>query len=500
MGILVLLLLGCGHEPPGAAPVPLAPGEFLSPLVRLQRLQGEEDHLHIDELRLREDGLLLQASYTFGVIDAREPHAMRYLSQGLRHEIPGARRPPGAIHLASRGDLVFTTHRGTIRNPAFLSGWDIRDPAAPVQLPVLQEPGISYEGIDTSGDALFVGLHEDGLGVYRFDRLAGFRRTAALSGFHNAWGVCARGSRVFVADGEGGLVTVDADDPDAPRIAGRVQTGGLATDVVVDGDLAYVAAGSAGLVVVSVADFARPRIVGRAAMPGAAVRVAYADQRVFVAAWNDARVYDVSEPSRPLFVGAVRLTQRDDDIADGDRPASTSRVLGIAARGDDVFVGNWHVLYSYRLHAERRAPSLHLPEMAALVDFGPLAPGASRTLPFELVNQGTAPLTVLRAWVAGAGKSAFEVSPQQLRIEPGQAATLSLRFRPGSEQPVEASLVLLSDDPLEPRRSAYLVGNRPGIGVGRQLPETRARLLDGSAWSSTETAGQVLLLSYFATF
>src|SRR5688500_14054859 len=49
---------------PDAAPEDLRPGTFLSPLVQLQRLQGVEDHLHVDEVRLREDGLLLQCSYT----------------------------------------------------------------------------------------------------------------------------------------------------------------------------------------------------------------------------------------------------------------------------------------------------------------------------------------------------------------------------------------------------------------------------------------------------
>lgn len=483
--------------PAAGAPGELRPGRFLSPLVPLQRLQGVNGHLHIDEVRLREDDRLLQASYTFGVVDTANPAKMKYLAQDLRHAIPDDERRPGAVHLAWDGDVAYTSHRGNIRNPAFLSGWDLRDPEAPRQLPVLQEPDTSYEGLDVSGGVLYAGLHAQGLGAYRRGEDGTLTRVGTATGFTNAWGVCARGPVVYVADGPGGLVTVDVRDPRHPQVLGRVATGGLATGVVVDGTTAYVAAGSAGLVVVDVRDPAAPTILGRAAMPGTAVRVAYSEGHAFVAAWNDARVYDVADPAHPRFVAAVRLTQRDHDIDDGDRPESTSRILGIAARGRDVFVGNWHVLYSFRLHPERQAPSIRLPEKAALLDFGAVPVGTQRHEPFEVTNQGTAPLTIVDAWVAGDG---FSVTPRQVRIPPGGRATLTLGFAPGSAAPAKGTLQLLSDDPLAPRRAAYLVGNEPGLGVGSRLPETAGLTLDGKPWSSGTTQGQVLLLSYFATF
>jgi hypothetical protein len=101
------------------------PGAYLSPLVPLQRLDGQNTHLHVDEVRLRPDGLLLQCSYTFGVVDARSASRLRYVAQNLAHTIPGDERRPGCVHLAWDGDVVHTTHRGNIRNPAFLTAWDI---------------------------------------------------------------------------------------------------------------------------------------------------------------------------------------------------------------------------------------------------------------------------------------------------------------------------------------------------------------------------------------
>ncbi len=130
-----------------------------------------------------------------------------------------------------------------------------------MQVPALQEDGVSYEGIDVANHAIFVALHDKGLGVYTRDASIptnGFTKVATLAGFSNAWGVYAQGTKVFVADAADGLYIVDAATPSAPKILGKVATGGVARGVVVDGNTAYVAAGSA-VVVVDVATRRRPR-------------------------------------------------------------------------------------------------------------------------------------------------------------------------------------------------------------------------------------------------
>ncbi len=472
------------------------PGAYLSPLVPLQRLDGQNTHLHVDEVRLRPDGLLLQCSYTFGVIDARSAGSMQYLSQGLTHTIPNDRRRPGCVHLAWDGDIVYTTHRGNIRNPAYLSGWDITNRQQPVQLPVLQEPGVSYEGLDVSNGRVYVGLHEKGLGIFGRDASGAISRVRVLTGLTNAWGVAARGDTVFVADGVGGLATVDVTNPASPKLVGRVATGGQARGVVVDGQFAYVASGSAGLVVVDIANLAHPKVVGQAAMPGTALRVDFSNGKAFVAAWNDARVYDVSTPARPAFVGAMRLT-RDLGVPEDDRPEATSRVLGVAARGNDVFVGNWHQIYSFRLFTDRLAPSIRLPEAAGMVDFGKVAVGQTKTIPFPVTNQGTAPLRIFSAGTVGG---AFTVTPRDATIAPGATTRLSLTYRAASTSREDGYLRIVSDDPASPLRTAFLVGNQPGLGMDMPLPETKGILLDGTPWSSSEAKGQVMLLNYFATF
>jgi hypothetical protein len=494
----LLTVAGCSAAPEA----PPVPGHYESPLVRLQQLVGENDHLHTDEVRYREsDGKLFHCSYTFGVIDARDPAQMTYLAQELRHEIPGDRRRPGCIHLSWDGDTIYTVHRGNIDNPAFLSGWRLRpDPADPrkldpQQLPVLQESGVSYEGIDAANGLLYVALRQHGLGIYRLTG-SGFSRVGTATGLDNAWGVRVRGTTAFVSDGLRGLAIVDVTDPRQPQLLGRAAIDGQARGLDLDGDHAYVAAGAGGLVVVNVADLRAPRVVGVARVAGSAIRVDYADGLAYVAAWNDARVYDVSNPASPRFVGAARMT-RDIGREGDERPEVTSRTLGVAAHGDVMFAGNWHVIHSFRVHRDRRAPSIVLPEDVNLVDFGPVAPGARAEVALSVRNQGTVPLTLFDATV---DDPAFTIQPRHLLVPPNGTASFTLRFAPQSAETATALMQISTDDPDNPTRRGYLVANQPGLGVGKPLPETTAALVDGARWSSTALQGHVALLAYFATF
>ncbi len=491
---------------------PLQPGHFLPPLVQLQRLQGERDHMHVAQIKYREaDSKLFYCSYTFGMIDASDPQDMRYEVQGLRHDTPsGSPRVPGCLHLAWDEDnpnIVYTSHRGNIDFAEFLSGWDLTDTEAPIQLPALQEPGVRYGGIDVENGLIYAALQEGGLGIFDYDAGAGWTRISTATGLENAWNVQVVGNVAYVADGTGGLATVDVSDPLDPTFIGRAVFGGSAGDLAVDGDVAYVAAGSAGLSIVNVADPAAPEVLANIPTPGSAVGVAHAADRVYVAAWNDTRIYDVSDPASPSFVAALRLTtEKDYEVCTGDpemcvpdtaRPDPTARTLHVAAYEDYMFVGNWWVPYSFQVHADRQAPYAVLPEDVALLDFGPTEVGETRTRAITVRNEGNAPLTLFDNWT---DSSAFAVSPPQVRIEPGESADLELSYTATSNSRETGILQLWSDDPLQPVRTGYLVGNQPGLGIGQELPDTVVTLFDGSTFSTASMTGNVMALAYFATF
>jgi hypothetical protein len=512
LGITICFASGCGPEEV-PEPEPLEPGHYLPPLVQLQRVQGNENHMHVAQVRYREsDSMLFYCSYGFGMIDASNPQDMEYVVQDLQHMTPsGSPREPGCLHLAWDEDdpnIVYTTHRGNIDFAVFLSGWDLTDPEAPVQLPALQEPGLRYGGLDVENGLIYVALQESGLGIYDYDPAnMTFTQLSVATGLENAWNVQVIGDVAYVADGTGGLATVDVADPMAPSFIGRVPFGGVAEDLVVVDNTAYVAAGSAGMVTVDVGDPAAPVVLSEVPTDGSAVGIAYADGRAYVAAWNDTRIYDVSDPAEPTMITSLRLTvEQDYETCTGDpevcvpdtsRPDPTARTLAVAATGDTMFVGNWWVPYSFQVFPDRTAPHLVLPEDAALVDFGPTEVGESSTRELTVSNDGNEPLTLYDNWV---DSEAFTVEPTQVRIEPGESATLTLTYTATTDSIEKANLHIRSDDPLQPVRQAHLVGNQPGLGVGQPMPEVLVTLFDGSTYSTAPQTGSVMLLAYFATF
>lgn len=510
LAIMICVASGCGEE---EVPEPiLQPGHYLPPIVQLQRVQGNENHMHVAQVRYREsDNMLLYCSYGFGMIDASNPQDMEYVVQDLQHmTASGSPREPGCLHLTWDEDdpnIVYTTHRGNIDFAVFLSGWDLTDPEAPVQLPALQEAGVRYGGLDFENGLIYVALQEGGLGIYDYDAMNGFVQLSVATGLENAWAVHVVGDVAYVADGTGGLATVDVADPMAPSFIGRVPFGGVAEDIVVADNTAYVAAGSAGMVIVDVADPAAPAVLSEVPTDGSAVGVAYSDGRAYVAAWNDTRVYDVTDPAEPSMITSLRLTvEQDYESCSGDpemcvpdaaRPDPTARTLAVAAHGETMFVGNWWVPYSFQLFPERTAPHLVMPEDAALIDFGPTDVDASNTHELVIGNDGNEPLTLYDNWV---DNEAFSVSPTQVRIEPGESATLTLTYTATTDTMETGVLHVRSDDPLQPIRKAYLVGNQPGLGVGQPMPEVLVTRFDGSSYSTAPLTGSVMLLAYFATF
>jgi peroxiredoxin len=132
-----------------------------------------------------------------------------------------------------------------------------------------------------------------------------------------------------------------------------------------------------------------------------------------------------------------------------------------------------------------------------MLDFGAVPAGERKTMSFPITNQGTAPLTVFSSRVSGG---AFGVTPAETRIAPGETARLSLIYRATGTGREDGYLQIFSDDPATPLRTAFLVGNQPGLGMHMPLPETTGVLLDGGTWSSSQARGEVLLLNFFATF
>jgi LVIVD repeat len=180
----------------------------------------------------------------------------------------GGARYRRCSHVTVVGSTAYVTFRADSTMPSYLAAVELS--AAPAVVAAYNAPaGRVFEASVARNGLVMVAMHQDGLGV--FERAGEtFTERATLGGLTNAYGLALDGSTLCVADGEGGLATVDVSDPGAPRVVGRVATGGVAQSVVVDPSthMAYVSVGAGGGVIVDVARSEAPTLAGRAALRG----------------------------------------------------------------------------------------------------------------------------------------------------------------------------------------------------------------------------------------
>jgi len=485
--------MGCGSSASpeaggndAAVPADTAPATtYRDPLVHRGSIATTGGIEILESLALA-DGKLVFCTNLQGlqIADASDPAAMRTIA-ALRSSTTGAKERPGCQHVAFDGELVYATNRGSEYHPApYIAAFDLKR-SPPAQVAVFTDSARSFEGIAAASGKIFVAEHDRGISVYERQGAAfvtlGNLNDAKLM---NATGVALRGTLLYVADPRSGIAVVDVSNPAAPKLTGHVATPGAPQSIVVDGTHAYVAASSAGLVVVDIADPAAPRVVANAGTPGTATQLAYAKGYVYLADWNDVRVFDVHDPGKPRLVTT-------------ERPPTSgnfARVLGVAARDGHAFIGEWTGMHGYTLDATATAPdiSLSLPS----IEIGTTAAGSSTTASLEIHNDGNEPLVVRSIEVAAAG---FSVADRSLTIAPGAKHDLVVQFA-SAGTPAVGTVTLNTDDPDEPSVLVRVAANRPGIGVGDPAPSVEVDVLAATPFKLADARGSVVLLAYFATF
>jgi len=425
------------------------------------------------------------------VWDAGDPANLTFVDSIAPSD--GNQQYPRCQHLAlSEDDRVYVTNRGDAISPqSFVAVVDRSDPGG------LQEVGAwltddSPEGLTVAGDLLLVAAHDAGLLV--FDRGSGgvpVERSRASEGLSNAWQVRAVGDLAYVADGTGGLSVVDVVDPDAPVVAFTLALPGVAKDLVVAGDRAWVALADAGVAVVSLADPRVPALLEIAETPGSALAVAYGGDAVVVADWNDVRLFDVRDRDvlRPLGREPVQIGSGAD-----------SRVLGIAARDDVFFTGNWTELVSHRLDVTVDAPDLTVsPRVLTLAE--PAAGEEVRGL-LRVSNAGPEPVTIEGIEFDRATITLHEpLEDGGLVLAPGETAPLVVSWTSATGSELEGWAAIRSDDPDQPRRCVPVLAGGDRIGVGESAPADLSwTSIDGAVVRLDEHLAGPLLLAYFATW
>jgi hypothetical protein len=531
------------------------PGHFLEPLKFATYLLDDngawglngplESHMHVDEVRYREsDGKLFYCSYTWGVIDASDPADATYLAQGYDWDmfISPVDRDTGCLHVDwddQDEDIVYASHRGNYDFQPHLTAIDLASYSyydyeeeeevsgiTPVLGLPLQEPDVSYEGLDYAEVGgigyVFVALHAGGIGVFQYNPVTtGMDRiTESVGIVPNAYDIHVVDEIAYVVDEHEGLYILDVSDVYNITEISHLYIGGIDRDVRYDNGYVYIAAGTPGFAIVDVQDPANPTLESLTPAYSTVTRLGVHNDRVATAGWIDTRVYDVTNKSAPAIIGGVRIPKDKSYSNDpsGERSDITARILGMDIYEDWVFVGNWWIPYVYEIMEDgtRTAPYLVLTEDVYYMSAGSVDPGMTGTYTFTASNDGNEPLTIWDTWVTN---DKFVVTPTTAVIQPGGEQDFTVTFTAGPDldeylEPVEESGIVYihHDDPNQGvapfadtaagLRKGFVIANAGGLDVGDPFPQTLGTdVVTGNLWdSSVEFAGKVGLVAYFATF
>ncbi len=165
------------------------------------------------------------------------------------------------------------------------------------------------------------------------------------------------------------------------------------------------------------------------------------------------------------LVGNVGGTGSDCTVGRGRFPVGAALFSEMAADGHVIA----EVVNSYSVDVfctkNRHTVRLNYHAQADTIDFGRLFIGASRTIDFELLNDGS---DVLNISSVATDHPAFSVSPATLVLPPGKSATLSITFAATEVGTVDATLAIASNDPDTPTLTRPLHGLGlvpPALGV-----------------------------------
>ena len=462
-------------------------GPYEDNFVFQSRMEGST-FVEILEVRARDDNTVLFCSGVRGlnVVDVSDPAMITQTAAVGSSE--GSFQYPRCQHIADAGDTVYMSSRGDeIQQTPFITAFDFTQ-SPPQEMASYLQPGLSFEGIVASGDLLYAAVHDDGVRILQ-DNGASIDLVGTLpggqAGLTNAWGVALAGTTLFIADGSGGLKVADVSTPSSPSIIGSLPIAGPAQFVEIDADrnLAFVAAGAAGVVIVDVSDPSSPVELATFDTPGSALQVALSGELAFIADWNDARVIDVSDPAAPRLVATEYVSV-----------SGFPRILGVAAIGDRAFLGEWTGLFGYQYLPDKTASDIRVAKRT--IELGGVPAGEQAGAAILTTNEGPQQLTI-HDIVVGGGTSLITTPP--VSIAPGATQSIEVAVD-GSDSAVNAWAELHSDDPDQSVLRVEIKANRPGIGVGNPAPAVTVDLVSGGTWTLASQLGNVVVLSYFATF
>ena len=394
------------------------------------------------------------------------------------------------LTIDSAAKIAFVTHAQEQLNPqSFLAAVDLSIPSNPKQIAILaldEQPA----GLDHLDGLIVVAAKAEGLLLYDFDGTSFTPPEAPAAGsvpMSEAYNLRFVNELAYVANGSDGLSIVDFADPKNPKVRGSVELDGIAKDLVVDGGRAYVALAGAGVATVDVSNPDAPKALDTDQTPGSATAIAISPSvnGLFVADWNDIRIFDISDRDDPALLGREPLELKKD---------KESRSMGIASDGANVYGSNWDVLGSYEFVPGVSAPDLVIsPADLLLAD---TAQGETTVAAVVLANDGPHPLQDIS--VSAADGLSVDFVPDT--IAAFSNAVIEVTYTAASSQPFDSLLSVTSNDVDQATQNVNVYANQVGLGIGDSVPEWSYFDLDQKPVSLANYANQVVMLAYFSTF
>jgi len=268
------------------------------------------------------------------VIDARDPTALKQMCfLEFKGEVSNMASSDNRVYVLH--NVIERKHPRPFPTDTYLSELDVTNPRSPKVLRTLGPEKHAGFWIEVSGKYAYLSSKETGLRVVD---LSGNSLEAAckISIGHGSGAAILDGSTLHVSvprQDPKGIWLLDVSEPTKPRPIANLPLPHQAEGVFVSGNYAYIAEGHDGLRILDVSDPGHPKEVGHLEEPymqlGEDLWVTGTE--VYMADGNGLAIIDASDPTKPVMSTYV-----------DDRPHKMNHwVEGCMRSGDYLFVAAW---------------------------------------------------------------------------------------------------------------------------------------------------------------
>lgn len=211
---------------------------------------------------------------------------------------------------------------------------NVAEPGAPVKVGQLDTSGKASD-VAVAGATAYVAAGTGGLRIVDVSHPDRPVERGSVPTPGQAMAVDVSPGTACVADGEG-LRVIDVTAPDEPRVRAALQ--GAVVDVAVTQRSAYLADKERGLLVVDLQRLDAPRVIARVKSAKQGLSVAVDGSRVYFGAQDLLQILDVSDPAEPRKMGQYTVSRLEVTSTNARGTRRVGRVEQVLPAGDRLLI------------------------------------------------------------------------------------------------------------------------------------------------------------------